>query len=103
MAGKADMRSAGADACEQVVDFAITQWRHCEAETLQRIAEHLLRTGVRGRHRGAADQRLRKGKRIMELWHGGPHGCADAQSRSNSLIEVFARVCSSTVLTMTAQ
>ena len=67
--------------------------RDGEAEPLQRVRQHSLRAGIGRGDRGAADQRLGERQRIGEV----------GQSRSNSLIEVFARVCASTVLTMTAQ
>ena len=60
MAGEADMRRSGADAGEQVVDLAVAQRRDGEAELLQSVGQHRLRAGIRRRHRGAADQRLRE-------------------------------------------
>ena len=131
MAGEADMRRSGADAREQVVDLAIAQRGDREAELPQRVGQHGLRAGIGGRHRSAADQRLGKRQGVVQLrppsidamppsrlpqgegehrMKSAPSPCGrglgegvHAQSRSSSLIEVFARVCSSTVLTMTAQ
>ena len=94
MAGEADVRPAGAQAGEHVLDLTEAQPMDGEAQAFQRIRQHVLRAAVSGRHRGASDQRLRQRQRI---------GSAPAQSRNNSLMEVFARVCASTVLTMTAQ
>jgi hypothetical protein len=53
----------------------------------------MLRAAIRGRHRITTDQRLRQREWVCQI----------VQSRSSSLMEVLARVCSSTILTMTAQ
>ncbi len=55
--------------------------------------KRILRAAIGRRHGGTADQRLRQRQRIGQI----------GQSRSNSLMEVFARVCASTVFTITAQ
>ena len=92
MAGEAEMRRAAADAREQVFRRSEAQPLDGEAKPRQRRGQHVLRAGILGRHRGAADQRARQLQRI-----------GIAQSRSSSLIEVLARVRSSTRLTITAQ
>ena len=46
VAGEADMRRPGADAREQVLDLAIAQRRHGEAEALSASLKHGLRAGV---------------------------------------------------------
>ena len=58
VAGEAEMRRAGADAGEQVVDLAVAQRRDGEAELAQRVGQHGLRAGIGRGYRGAADQRL---------------------------------------------
>ena len=93
MAGKAEMRAFGADACEQVRDPPEGEPRHRKAEPLQSRGERVLRPGILRGDGGATDERLGQRQRIGE----------PAQSRNNSLIEVLARVRSSTRLTITTQ
>jgi aryl-alcohol dehydrogenase-like predicted oxidoreductase len=97
MAREAEMRSAGAMSGEEIVDVrrAGLRKRHPLAAKAQRLERRLEDTEdalVARRDRRAPDQRLGEGDRIDR---GHP--------RSNSLIEVLARVFSSTRLTITAQ
>ena len=122
VAGEAEMRSAGANAGEQVFDLAVAQPVHREAQASQRLRQHVLRPGIGRRDRGAAYQRLGQRQGVSEAGQGRyrpefpaarsrkgegdvtrRHLRSPAQSRSSSLIEVFARVCASTVFTITAQ
>ena len=91
--------AVAADPREQVLDLAEAQPRHRETQPFQRAAQHIHRPGIGRRDRGAADQRLRQSDGIGRIIEQGSEG----QSRSSSLIEVLARVCASTVLTITAQ
>ena len=75
----------------EIVDLAELQPVTGETQFLQHRFQHVQCAGIGRRHRSAADQCL-----------GQVEGFHD-QSRSNSLIDVLARVFSSTRLTMTAQ
>jgi len=87
------MRRGRSMAGKKVLDLAEPQACDGKSETTQRRGKGLLRAGIfRGDGR-TADQRLGEAQRIGEV----------GQSRSNSLIEVFALVWASTRLTMTAQ
>src|SRR5690348_12812075 len=87
------MRAAITEPREQVLDLAEAQPPHAKTESLQCLGKHALRARVGRCHGRTADQRLGEGQRVSEV----------AQSRSNSLIEVLARVRSSTRLTITQQ
>ena len=83
--------AAGADAGEQILDLADSAAGvTVKPSRSQRVGQHGLRAGVGRRDRGAADQRLR------QRASGISAGSVTDQSRSNSLIEVLARVCAST-------
>ncbi len=101
MAGKAEIGRFGAQA--RIKIFHRRRALGLEAQAMagksqlrQRRLQHAQRTGIHRRHRSAANQRL--GQRYGIDGRGIGH-----QSRSNSLIEVLARVFSSTRLTITAQ
>jgi hypothetical protein len=67
MPSKADMRPTRPDPREQVLDLAVAQLRHREAQRLQRLRQHPLRPGIGRGHGSAADQRLRQPERIGRL------------------------------------
>ena len=92
MPGEAYVRAACANPRKKVFGLAIAQPMHCETQTAQHTRKHVL-TVIRRRDRGAADQSLCQRQRAGKI----------VQSRNSSLMEVFARVCASTVLTITAQ
>ena len=78
----------------KIVDIAERQAMGGETQFFQNRFQHIQGAGILGRHRRAADQGLGQGKGVNLGGH---------QSRNNSLIEVLARVFSSTRLTITAQ
>ena len=72
MARKADMRRSGANAREQIVDLPIPQRCDGKAKPCQSVGECGLRASIGRCDRGAADQRLGKGQRIVQFLHGEP-------------------------------
>ena len=97
MAGKAEMRRGIAQPGIEIVHIAERQAMGGEAQLLQHRFQHIQRAGILRGHRRAADQGLGQSEGVdndLLKWH---------QSRNSSLIEVLARVFSSTRLTITAQ
>ena len=90
VAGEAEMGCFAAALGVKVVDVPEGQARHGKAGGFEVLGENALSAGILRRDRGAAEQRLRQRQRIHH-------------ARKSSLIEVLARVCASTRLTMTAQ
>ena len=95
------IRASAADAGVEVVDRRTAgvlepQPVAGEPQPPQDVGQDVEGAGIDRRHARTANQRLGEGDRL------DAHRCA-AQSRNNSLIEVLARVFSSTRLTITAQ
>ena len=100
MTGKTDMRTFAAQPGEHILNFAKPQAMDGKAQPPQHPGQNLLRASIRRGNRRTANKRLSQRKRI-----GEPRGRVFPvhQSRNSSLIDVFDRVCASTVFTMTAQ
>src|SRR5436190_473929 len=109
MAGKAQIRPAITPARVEVGDRLVTflgegQRMAGESEPFEPPGDDVERTLILRRHARPADQLGGERDRIDSPIVMAAHGRrALAHSRSNSLIEVLARVCASTCLTMTAQ
>ena len=74
----------------QVLDLAVAQALDLESERRQALCKQVLAARIRRRHRWTADQSLGECNGIYQV-------------RNSSLIEVLARVFSSTRFTITAQ
>ena len=93
VAGEAEMPPAGAQARVQILDLPVFQAMDREPQAFQCARQYRLRSTIGRRDRVAADQFLRQREGVEEVH----------QSRSSSLMDVFARVCASTIFTITAQ
>src|SRR5262245_30090892 len=107
MPGEAEIGRSRAETCVEIVDrigavvgvdLAVTG----KAERLQSAFKNVERAFVFRRHARPANQIARQRQRVRQPCQFG-RGRGIAQSRSNSLMDVLARVWASTRLTMTAQ
>jgi len=81
MASETDMRGAITQAGKQILDDAVAQAPHLEADAFERGRENVLRASVAWGDRGAADQRLREGEGIDHRTPLPPRGRARRASR----------------------
>jgi hypothetical protein len=94
MAGKTDERTRVAISRPQVAHRSAVETLALKARCRQTRRDHVQRSIGGGRDRAARDQRFGELQRVaLDVVH----------ERSSSLMDVLARVCASTRLTITAQ